>query len=135
MDLAQKLQFKPGMRVKLIGAPKGLKDAMGALPEGTKLVTRGKPLFEGVLVFCRDAANVENLALPAVRETLEDGLVWLCYPKGSSGIKTDISRDKGWKPVATLGMRPVRAVAIDETWSALTWRPQTSVKRKVKSRT
>ncbi len=62
---------------------------------------------------------------------LRDGAVfWICYPKKSSGIKTDLSRDDGWKSVFDAGFGPVTQVAVDETWSALRFKLESTVERK-----
>ena len=53
----------------------------------------------------------------------EGGVLWLAYPKGGSGIETDLSRDHGWDAPRDAGWRPVSQVAVDEVWSALRWRP------------
>jgi predicted transport protein len=47
----------------------------------------------------------------------------MSYPKTSSGIKTDLTRDVGWKIVEDAGWRGIAQVAIDETWSATRFRP------------
>ena len=56
-------------------------------------------------------------------------LLWLSYPKRSSKVETDLSRDVGWEVVADAGLRPVTQVSIDETWSALRFRPVERVGR------
>jgi hypothetical protein len=50
-------------------------------------------------------------------------LLWVAYPKGSSGVKTDVNRDRLWQALEPTGWRPVRQVALDETWSAMRFRP------------
>jgi hypothetical protein len=40
----------------------------------------------------------------------------------SSGIESDLTRDEGWAPLFDAGLRPVRQIAIDDTWSALRFR-------------
>jgi len=50
-------------------------------------------------------------------------LLWIAYPKQSSGIKTDVNRDILWQLSLQTGLRPVTQIAIDETWSALRFRP------------
>lgn len=40
------------------------------------------------------------------------------------------NRDKGWDTVKNLGLRPVSQIAIDETWSALRFRPVERVRKK-----
>ena len=44
-------------------------------------------------------------------------------PKGTSKrYKSEIHRDTGWQAIGQAGFEPVRAVAIDEDWSALRFR-------------
>jgi hypothetical protein len=51
-----------------------------------------------------------------------DRLAWIGYPKGGK-LGTDLNRDLLVKVVYGLGVQPVRQVSIDETWSALRFRP------------
>jgi hypothetical protein len=47
--------------------------------------------------------------------------VWIAYPKGG---RADINRDNLWPMVAdAAGMRPITQVSLDDTWSALRFRP------------
>ncbi len=65
------------------------------------------------------------LACGAVAATLRSKLqlkAWAAYPKKTSGIDTDITRDHGWEALNAAGLRPVRQIAIDDTWSALRFR-------------
>lgn len=83
-----------------------------------------------VVVFVKDAAEIEKTAGPATKALCEDGLLWFCYPKKTSAIKTDIHRDTGWQPVTDLGFAGCRMIAIDHTWSAIRFRePRFSKKR------
>ena len=52
-----------------------------------------------------------------------DGLLWVCYPKKSAKIESDLSRDVIWELMQDSGLRPVTQVSIDKTWSALHFRP------------
>lgn len=49
------------------------------------------------------------------------------YPKKSSKVETDISRDVGWDAVKKTDWEGVAIVAIDDTWSALRFRPVAEV--------
>jgi hypothetical protein len=80
-------------------------------------------VFDFVQLFVRSIAELEELAPSALKSINFDGLLWFCYPKQSSKIKTDINRDSGWNVVKQAGLRPVTQVAIDDTWSALRFRP------------
>ena len=48
---------------------------------------------------------------------------WIAYPKGTSTIKTDINRDTIRETAQEYGLKTVTAVSIDNTWSALRFRP------------
>ncbi len=43
-------------------------------------------------------------------------------------IETNVNRDTGWDVMADAGWRPVTQIAIDDTWSALRFRPAADVK-------
>jgi hypothetical protein len=46
----------------------------------------------------------------------------MLYPKRAGSVRTDISRDRGWQPLLSLGFVPVSQVAVDDDWSALRFR-------------
>lgn len=73
--------------------------------------------------FVQRKSEVDRLAR-LIDETLEgDGIVWFAYPKKSSKkYKAEISRDYGWDALGAIGLEAVRAVAIDQDWSALRFR-------------
>ena len=55
---------------------------------------------------------------------------WFAYPKGTSKkFKCEFNRDNGWKELGVLGFEPVRAVAIDEDWTALRFRRAENIKK------
>jgi hypothetical protein len=50
-------------------------------------------------------------------------MLWISFPKGSSKIQTDLTRDKGWEGVQALDLKWVNLVSVNETWSAFALRP------------
>lgn len=118
MDLAAKLQIKPGMLVSVVAAPAGGPDLSGI----------GVPPAEpaeasAVLAFARVRADLTTVAMPAIEAARADRLAWVAYPKAGQ-LGTDINRDSLAAAVAELGVQPVRQVAIDDVWSALRLRPR-----------
>ena len=118
-DLIRKLQIKDSMKGQVINRPR---DVALDVPR-----TRGKNA-DFAIAFVRDAADIRKLAAKTAACIMDDGLLWFCYPKKSSGVVTDINRDAGWAPLSKLGYRGVRAISIDETWSALRFRQKKYVK-------
>ena len=63
-----------------------------------------------------------GLAEQAVAAARADRLAWIGYPKGGQ-LGTDLNRDRLVAALAGRGVQPVRQVSIDDTWSALRFRP------------
>jgi hypothetical protein len=120
MDLRQKFQIRNGMVGTVIGKPDDRKlDGIESLEE---CIER-----DYVFVFVRNIEEVNSLCVPALSNLKKDGLVWFCYPKKSSKLFMDLTRDVGWESIIALGYRGVRAVAIDETWTGIRFRNQALV--------
>ena len=52
-----------------------------------------------------------------------DSVLWFAYPKGTSKMKTDINRDTIRTTGEEFGITTVTAISINDTWSALRFRP------------
>lgn len=124
--LAKKLGIKPGHSLLILDAPDGYLEALRPLPEGVTVATSAKAgeRFDVVQRFVTSADDVATRAAAAIAAFTPNGLLWFAYPKKTGAIKTDISRDRGWEPVGAAGFLPVTQIAIDETWSALRFRPR-----------
>ena len=122
---AERLLIKPGARVRIVGEVTDAADRLGPLPGGASLVDRAStPKVDAVVFFARNSADVEAHLPEAAEAAGHDGLLWLAYPKGTSGLKTDLGRDTMTPltdPIA--GLTGVTLVSIDETWSAMRLRP------------
>jgi len=121
--LVKKLRIQSGQRIMVINPPDGYLEKLGDLPEDTRIADASSEDLDFIQLFVKDIAELERYGQVAINSVKYDGLLWLCYPKKSSKVKTDISRDVGWEIMAENGLRPVTQVSIDETWSALRFRP------------
>ena len=75
------------------------------------------------LAFVTTQQQVNSLAQAIASRAKGDSVVWFVYPKGTSKkYQSEINRDTGWQALGQAGFEPVRAVAIDEDWSALRFR-------------
>jgi hypothetical protein len=117
--LLQKLNLKPGWLLGVLHAPP---EVFALLQQSLPGVTVGGTVIEkseGALIFLRSLAEVHAMLPDFFSRMASTPVVWLAYPKGSSGVVTDINRDILWKEIAPMGWHPVRQVALDEVWSAL----------------
>jgi hypothetical protein len=69
-----------------------------------------------------------NKILKLIKENIT---LWIYYPKITSGLQTDLSRDKGWEKLLDHEeMRWLSLISFDDTWSAFACRLMTSVDEK-----
>ena len=128
-NLQDKLKAKEGYKVLLMNSPLEAK-LLFADPDKLKIVTRPEKECDLLLLFVRNCADVEAIVGPVLKSLKDDGILWIAYPKQSSGIKTDLNRDNGWEPLYKEGFGPVSQIAIDATWSALRFRSESKIQRK-----
>ena len=121
--LTQKLRMRQGQRVLVLNPPPGYIEGLAPLPAGmvAEEVPEGK--YDFVHLFVKNQAELEKLGPSALESAEYDGILWISYPKKSSKVKTDLTRDVGWDLLARAGLKPVTQVSIDEIWSALRYRP------------
>lgn len=119
---AERLLIKPGARVRIVGDEPDASDRLGPLPAGSTLVAGG--VADAVILFARSSDAVTRHLPEAALAAGPDGLLWLAYPKGTSGVKTDLGRDT-LTPLTNrvAGLTGVTLVSIDATWSAMRLRP------------
>ena len=115
MDLAKKLQLRPGQGVEIAGI-----DA-AAVPSLADVAIADGP-GAALVAFVTDRAALEDRLADVVAAASADRLTWVAYPK-SGQLGTDLHRDVLAALLSDEGVRPVRQVAIDDVWSALRFRP------------
>jgi hypothetical protein len=81
-----------------------------------------------VQVFVANKAAVDTHTPAALKALKPGGALWFVYPKKSSGIKTDISRDTGWEVLNKAGFEPVTLISVNDIWSAFRLRPVSEIK-------
>ena len=126
--LAKRLALKPGTSVLVMRAPEGYLDALGELPEGVRLSTSRRGEVDCIQLFVRSEAEVERDTPSVLSSLIAGGLLSYSYPKRSSGVESDNTRDRGWDSLTAAGWRPVSQISIDDTWSALCFRPAADVR-------
>lgn len=112
--IAERLQVKRERTLAVIGASPAVDRLIGASGRRT-----GAGTADVVLLF---AANGKELAaaLPkTLAETKPDAILWLAYPKLTSRLAADLSRDVIHHLAPRYGLDTVSQIAIDDDWSAL----------------
>jgi hypothetical protein len=121
--LAKKLKLKAGQRAAIVNAPEGYIAALRPLPKGVEVAERLDGAFDWVQVFLKNRAELEALLPELVAALKPASLLWFTFPKGTSKIQADLTRDKGWEPLQQTDLKWITLVSVNDTWSAFAVRP------------
>jgi len=117
--LAKKLGIKEGCRIAIINAPNDFESTLEQLPSGVEFVKRPTKALDIILLFVlTERALARDFAKLAARLTAT-GMIWIAWPKKSSGVSTDLSFERVQRIGLDAGLVDVKICAIDETWSGL----------------
>jgi hypothetical protein len=122
-SLAEKMKLKPGSMAAVVGAPEGYLEELGPLPAGVEISTRLRGSFDWVQVFARTRVEIEKLAPQAIKALKLESILWISFPKGTSKIQTDLTRDVGWEVLEGADLKWVNLISVNDTWSAFALRP------------
>ncbi|MGB4845933.1 MAG: YdeI/OmpD-associated family protein [Ferruginibacter sp.] len=118
-SLLEKLQLKEEKNLLIQGLPSSIEKQFIKLnfSKGvTPLLKKRKIDF--ALVFAVNQKQLAGILKDVVPALQDDAKFWIAYPKLTSKIASDLSRDKNWDFVSDYGFEAVRMVALDNVWSA-----------------
>ena len=117
--LAKKLGIKEDSRVSLVNAPPGFEKELGELPPGAELSSRGNKPFNLVLLFVKSESALKKQFSKYAQKINRDGMVWVAWPKKSSGVTTDLLFENVQKTGLSAGLVDVKICAVNDIWSGL----------------
>ena len=115
------MKRKAGGRAAIIHAPAGNEEAAFAGLEPAAHTLNGR--YDWIQIFVQNKSELDKLAPKAAKALNADSILWICFPKGSSKIQTDLTRDKGWDILKNLKLKWITLISVNETWSAFALRP------------
>ena len=129
-NTAQKLKIKENSTLLTLNAPADFKRNLVGLPQGVKIVTGGKD-YNQVHWFVLNKSQMERELNKVLKLVTGDVLCWIYYPKGTSGIQTDLTRDKGWDALLKQkNLQWISLISFDDTWSTFAFRLKTDLDKK-----
>lgn len=117
--LWKKLGLRAGLTVLTINAPRNYRKLLSGLPKGITFVTDAEPSIPFVHLFTSSALELAVCLSTLKRGLAPDGVIWVSWPKKTSGVATDITEDTIRDVALPLGLVDVKVCAVDETWSGL----------------
>jgi hypothetical protein len=117
--LVEKLGIKPGMRIAIVGAPRGYRSTLGTLPPGVTVAAAARGSLPFIHFFTAKRSLLKR-RFPALKRVLaQDGALWVSWPKKASGVATDLTEDVVREVALAGGLVDVKVCAVDEVWSGL----------------
>ena len=110
------------MTVVAIAAPRGYRKLLGTLPPDARVETRagaGRGTRDFIHCFATTRRALTARFLLLERALAPAGMLWVSWPKGASGVTTDLTENVVREIGLTNGLVDVKVCAVDATWSGL----------------
>jgi Bacteriocin-protection, YdeI or OmpD-Associated len=130
-SISDKLKIKPKFILLTLNAPSNFKKGLEGLPAGVKITDAGTA-YNQVHWFVLNKAQLEKEMSKVMKLVKPEVTVWVYYPKGSSKIQTDLTRDKGWDCLLAEGdkLTWISLISFDATWSVFGFRSKNEADKK-----
>jgi Protein of unknown function (DUF3052) len=135
--LAKKLGIKEGFRAALLHLPAEVKTELAEafkkcqIEKGILKETRD---LDFIFLFTKSRAGLDLELLPAAKALASTGMLWVSWPKKSSGVATDITEDIVRRSGLDAGLVDIKVCAVTEVWSGLKFVIPVKNRPKAKSR-
>ena len=107
------------MIVVAIEAPENYRKLLGQIPSGVNFATRPVGNTKFVHLFATRRGELLSQLSTLRPKIAEDAVLWVSWPKKSSGVPTDITEDVIRAVALPLGFVDIKVCAVDDTWSGL----------------
>ena len=117
--LTKKLGIKEDSRVALVNAPQDFQSELKHLPDGVQFLKPTTKSLDIILFFVlSERALAKDFSKLAARLTA-NGMIWIAWPKKSSGVATDLSFESVQRIGLDAGLVDVKICAVNDVWSGL----------------
>jgi len=118
--LWKKLGYKAGGSAYVAGEPSKYISLL-TLPADVVVtwLPRAKSDMEFVHLFATSASQLKSKLESYRKKIVPGGVIWVSWPKKSSGVTSDITEDTIRDLALPMGLVDVKVCAVDEVWSGL----------------
>jgi len=120
--LAKKLGIKESFRAVLLHVPDDVKTELRDGLEQCQIqhssIQTSRDL-DFIFLFAKSRAGLELELIPAAKALAPAGMLWISWPKKSSGVATDLTGDVVRQSGLDAGLVDVKVCAVTDVWSGL----------------
>ena len=116
--LVKKLGIKSGFNLVFVGAPNGFSKGLD-LPTDIEIDSRSRRPLDFALLFVKSEKELRVAFSQYAARLKPAGMLWVAWPKKSSGVATDLSFNNVQAIGLAAGLVDTKICAVDEIWSGL----------------
>jgi hypothetical protein len=117
--LPKKLGIKAGFRVSLVDTPPEVRAELSADLSSCESVRDPKTAIDFAMVFTKSKTTLTKEFKRIVKLLAPAGMLWIGWPKKSSGMITDLDENIIREIGLAAGLVDVKVCAVTEVWSGL----------------
>jgi hypothetical protein len=117
--LVKKLGIKEGFRILLFNSPKDFPPNLVSLPDKIRIETGSTKGLDVIMLFADSERTLKKELGRLAKLLVPNGMLWVAWPKKSSGVKTDLAFENVQRIGLDAGLVDVKICAVDEVWSGL----------------
>ena len=117
--LPKKLGIKDGFRVQFAAAPPEVLVELKAALAACQVIGDNKEPLDFVQVFTKSKAELTKEFKRITRQLAPAGMLWVSWPKKSSGVATDLDENIVREIGLAVGLVDVKVCAVTDVWSGL----------------
>jgi Protein of unknown function (DUF3052) len=117
--LAKKLGIKDDFRAALLRVPDDVKTELRDALGKCRILKITSKYLDFIFLFAKSRAGLEFELLPAAKALAPAGMLWISWPKKSSGVATDLTGDVVRQSGLDAGLVDVKVCAVTDVWSGL----------------
>src|SRR5437016_1629123 len=117
--LIQKLGIKPNSTVVAINPPSAYRKLLGPGANSVEFQDTVTTSAGFVHLFVTTRSDLKKNLRQLRRKIADSGVLWISWPKKSSGVQTDVTEDIVRAIALPLDFVDVKVCAVDEIWSGL----------------
>ena len=116
--LTKKLGIKSGTNVAFVSAPPNYTSELD-LPSDVIVNSRSSKPLDFAQLFVKRKTELQRKFSEYAKRLNASGVLWVSWPKKSSGVSTDLSENVVREIGLAAGLVDVKICAVDEVWSGL----------------
>ena len=117
--LNKKLGIKDGFRVALLHVPTDVTAELRAAFGKCQIVKPAQGALDFAFLFAKSRTELERKIMTVARALAPAGMLWIAWPKKSSGVSSDLDENIVRGTGLGAGLVDIKVCAVTEVWSGL----------------